>query len=63
MIIPELPGSVDKQTTDGCRPGIFFLWTLLRPEIVRLCLPARANQEVLAPGAAFQPRTYPKVVF
>ncbi len=42
-------------------PVYFFLWTLLRPEIVRLCLPARANQEVLAPGAAFQPRTYPKV--
>ena len=39
----------------------FFLWTLLRPEIVRLCLLRVLNQEVLAPGAAFQPRTYPKV--
>lgn len=42
-------------------PVYFFLWTLLRPEIVRLCLLRVLNQEVLAPGAAFQPRTYPKV--
>lgn len=42
-------------------PVYFFLWTLLRPEIVRLCLLRVLNREVLAPGAAFQPRTYPKV--
>ena len=42
-------------------PVYFFLWTLLRPEIVSYASLRVLNQEVLAPGAAFQPRTYPKV--
>lgn len=42
-------------------PLYLLLWTLLRPKTAGLCLLRVLNQEVLAPGASFQPRTYPKV--
>ncbi len=42
-------------------PLYLLLWTLLRPYTAGLRVVARTEPEVLAPGASFQPRTYPKV--
>ncbi len=42
-------------------PLYLLLWTLFRPYTARLRVVARTEPEVLAPGASFQPRTYPKV--
>lgn len=42
-------------------PLHLLLWPLLRPEITGLRILARPQPEVLAPGASFRARTYPKV--
>lgn len=42
-------------------PLYLLLWTLFRPYTAGLRVVARTEPEVLAPGASFQPRTYPKV--
>ncbi len=53
---------MDKQTTDGCRPGILFSFGhYFDPKLLGYASLRVLNQEVLAPDAAFQPRTYPKV--
>ncbi len=44
-------------------PVYFFLWTLLRPEIVGYASLRVLNQEVLAPGAAFRREPIPKSIF
>lgn len=42
-------------------PLHLLLWPLLRPEITGLRILRVLNREVLAPGASFRARTYPKV--